>query len=419
MVETGFSTSVTRYLKKHKLLLVIALLSLTGTMFWWNGASNTKQQLAIGKVGQDDFLVFSVYDGKLESRNVVTIVSKFRGNATVVELMPEGTAIQPDEVLVRFDATKLEQDLVKLEKEYALAKSELDSLTHAKLPMELQDLEFDLLEARSVAQIERQFLTDSIALQKEKLISEQEVKQQERKVRNLDSKVDKLASQYRLTKEYLHPSSLAAARTKLLSAEQALELAREQIKHSVVRAPAPGVVVYKPLNVGGEYRTVRVGDSIYPNQPFMVLPDMRDLVVHCSVPESELARVHQGAQAIVRPLAYPDLDLRGVVESVGSVAQSLPGYPVWQKFFHVVVGLNKVDTRIRPGMSVTAHLLTFQKPDAVVIPRRAVMWQGDNALAVVLNDHVQVQRPLQLGMANDTHYEVITGVKPGEQVILQ
>jgi len=280
-------------------------------------------------------------------------------------------------------------------------------------------MEYDLMEARSVMQIERQFLLDSISLQKEKLISEQEVKQQERKVRNLESKVEKLESQYRLTKEYLHPSALASARTKVLSAEQALNLAREQIKRSEVRAPAPGVVVYKPLNVGGEYRTLRVGDSVYPNQPFMVLPDMRDLVVHCNVPESELARIHAGAPAVVRPLAYPDLDLQGKVESVGSVAQSLPGYPVWQKFFHVVVGIGKVDSRIRPGMSVTAHLLTFQKPDAVLIPRRAVLWQGGHALAVVLNNNNPVQRQLQLGMANDTHYEVITGVKPGEQVILQ
>lgn len=389
-------------------------------VFWFNSRTGDASPDSVyANVAREDFSVFSVYDGKLESRNVVTIVSKFRGNATVIELVPEGTTVNSGDLLVRFDASKLEQDLVKLEKEYLLAKSELESLTHAKLPMELQDMEFDLLEARSVAQIEAQFLADSIALQKEDLISEQEVKQQERKVRNLESKVEKLAAQYRLTKEYLHPSALASARTKLLSAEQALDLAREQIKRSVVRAPAPGVVVYKSLSVGGEFRTVRVGDTIYPNQPFMVLPDMRDLVVHCNVPESELARVSQGAPAIVRPLAYPDLELRGQVESVGSVAQSLPGYPVWQKFFHVRVGIEKVDARIRPGMSVTAHLLTFRKPDAVLIPRRAVLWQDGAALAVVQSNNEPVRRRLRLGMANDTHYEVLDGVKPGEQVILQ
>ena len=46
------------------------------------------------------------------------------------------------------------------------------------------------------------------------------------------------------------------------------------------------MVVYRPLHLGVDYRTVRVGDSIYFNQPFMAIPDMRDVVVECSVPES-------------------------------------------------------------------------------------------------------------------------------------
>jgi len=322
-------------------------------------------------------------------------------------------------VLVRFDSTKLEWDLVKLEKERALDKSELESLVSATLPMELQEIEHDLVESRGLLEAERQYLNDSITLSKENLISRQEVDKQRMKVKGLESKADQIAQRLHLTKTHLHPAKLERARAKLNSDELSLEIARKQLESSIVRAPADGIVVYKPLSVGGEFRTVRVGDTVFPNQPFMVLPDMQDLVVHCDVPESELARVEPGAKALVRALAYPDKTYNGQVTSISSVAQTLPGYPAWQKFFHVTIGLESADARIRPGMSVTAHVLSFYRKDATLIPRRAVSWEGNRAVSRVLVGGDYQPREISVGAANDMYYEVLAGVALGDKVALQ
>ena len=369
------------------------------------------------KVGE--FAVHAVYNGKLESRNMVTILSKFRGTATVVELTAEGSQISAGDLLVRFDSTKLEQDLVKFEKEYALAESELRSLEQAKLPLELRELELLLLETRSEKKAEKQYLRDSISLQKDKLISEQELKQQQLKVKNIESRLSKIEMEFRLTREYLHPASLEVARTKLLSAKQALRLAREQLKHSLVLAPTSGIVVYKQLNIGGEFRTIRVGDDLFPNQPFMVLPDMQKMVVHIDVPESELSRIKLNGEAFVRPLAYRDLTLPGTIETIGAVAQTLPGRPSWQKYFHVMIRIDEIDPDIRPGMSVTAHVLSFYKPEAILISRRGVSWDAGKAVSKVVHGNSFVTRELTLGLANDMYYEVIEGVKSGDRVVIQ
>ena len=63
-----------------------------------------------------------------------------------------------------------------------------------------------LFEARTDLEAEGQYLADSLELKKENLISAQELKQQQRKVKSLQSKVDKLTMEYRLTQDYLHPS---------------------------------------------------------------------------------------------------------------------------------------------------------------------------------------------------------------------
>ena len=113
---------------------------------------------------------------------MITITSKMRSNATVLELVPEGAQVNQGDVLVRFDATEQERQLFKLEKEFLLASSELRSLQHAKLPLELRDLSLQLLEAKSEMGTETQYLADSRKLVKENLISVQEVEKQERKI---------------------------------------------------------------------------------------------------------------------------------------------------------------------------------------------------------------------------------------------
>jgi len=218
-----------------------------------------------------------------------------------------------------------------------------------------------------------------------------------------------------LTRGYLHPAAVKQARAKLASAEQELRLALEQLENAVVRAPIDGVVVHRPIAVGSEFRTVRVGDTVLPSQPFLVMPDMRELVVHLDVPESELSRVRRGAEAFLQPLAFPELRLRGTVASVGSVALAVPGQPEWQKFFHVVVALNDLDPRLAPGMSVTAEVVTERRAGAVLVPRAAVRWEGGRPF---VRTPARDVRPLRLGTADAQRYEVLEGLRAGDEVLV-
>jgi multidrug efflux pump subunit AcrA (membrane-fusion protein) len=111
--------------------------------------------------------------------------------------------------------------------------------------------------------------------------------------------------------------------------------------------------------------------------------------------------------------------LSGVVESVSSMAQSPPGRPSWQRFFHVVIGFKDkdVDPRLRPGMSVTAHILSYHNPEAILIPRTAVGWESGKPFVNVVNGSSHERRQIKLGMANEKMYEVIEGLKPGEEIL--
>jgi HlyD family secretion protein len=363
--------------------------------------------------------VWSVYEGKLEARRVILVMSKFQGSATVIELAPEGASVSKGDVLVRFDSSALEREVLKLEREYTLAETELESLKNAQMPLELRDLEIELMKARSSLNAEKEYLEASLPLVEEDLVSEQEIEQQKLKIAEAKTRLETLELQLQLTKKYLHPSALKRAQVKLASAEQELEFAREQIQNSIVRASADGKVVYIPLYIGTEFRTIRVGDSVYPNQPFMALPDMSEFAVHCQVPEVELSRVQVGNDTYIQPLAFSGMRLSGQVESVSSMAQNPPGRPSWQRFFHVVISLKDkdFDPRLRPGMSVTTHILSYHNPEAVLIPRTAVGWESGKPFVKVVSGSSQERRLIKLGMADEKTFEVIEGLKPGEEIL--
>jgi multidrug efflux pump subunit AcrA (membrane-fusion protein) len=166
-----------------------------------------------------------------------------------------------------------------------------------------------------------------------------------------------------------------------------------------------GVTSYRPINVGGEFRVVRIGDTVYPNQPFMVLPNIDDLVIHIEVPENELSSVQAGNKVLIYPVAFPRLKLNGVVRSVGAVAQSSPLHPAWQKYFR--------------AMSVTANVFAYSNQDATVIPRTTVSWENGQPFAEVVTGSKVEKRLLELGMANNELFEVVDGVSPGDGLVIK
>ena len=368
---------------------------------------------------KEPFVVWASYQGQLESNTVSTIMSGFHGTATIIHIAPEGLRVSKGDVLVRFDSSALERELVKLERDVTLAGLELNGLEKAELPLELKNIEADLTKAKLDYETESQYLKESINLAKEGLVSDQEVKKQRLKVDEITAKFNTLKLQKKLTEEYLHPSRIEKAKATLASAEQELTLTRGQLEKSIIRAPMDGVTSYRPINVGGEFRVVRIGDTVYPNQPFMVLPNIDDLVIHIEVPENELSRVQVGNKVLIYPVAFPRLKLNGVVRSVGAVAQSSPLHPAWQKYFRATIDLEDIEPQLRPGMSVTANIFAYSNEDATVIPRTTVSWENGQPFAEVVTGSKVEKRLLELGMANNQLFEVIDGVSPGDGLVIK
>jgi RND family efflux transporter MFP subunit len=362
-------------------------------------------------------VVWTACEGSLEARRVETILSRFQGRATLVELIPEGTAVKPGDLLARLDTSQLDNDLVKLRNGLSRAEAALDALAHADIPLEKQDLSLQLKELQYQYDTESRILTDTRELADRKLVPRHEIDQQEARLVTLAARRDQLEQRRNLVDRYVHPAKLTQAQADVDAARQQVNQAVQQLSNCVFTAPSAGLAVYLPLHLGNEFRTVRVGDTLYPNQPFLCIPDMGEFMVQSFIPETELARVQPGQAALVTPLAYPGLRLKATVESLGAMAQSRPGYPSWQKFFRLVIRLDERDERLRPGMSLQIDISVADRHDVTLIPRPAVGWENGAPLCRVRTARGVERRPLKLGQGNERWFEVLDGVRPGDQVV--
>lgn len=372
-------------------------------------------------VRQGRLEVSSLYDGTLEARRVEKIMPGFAGGGVVTELVPEGRVVTQGEVVVRFDDAQVRRELLRLQRDAELARLELDTLQHATLPMESDQIESQLGEARENLAAEQAYLDDCLALVRDGLMTEKEVDQQRERVKRARSGFDFKQREFDLMRTYTWSSRVSRARASLQAADQELVLAAEQVSNCVLRAPVAGMVVHTPAHIGTEFRIARVGDTVFKNQPILAIPDLSDWIVTCHVPEVEVDRVANGRRALVLPLAYDGLVLTGAVEAVSTMAQPIPGEAGWAKFFRVILRVDVDDElrgRLRSGMSVQTRIVALEKPQTLLVPRAAVRWENGAPYAVVLTGGAEARRALRLGAAGEAEFEVLDGLTAGDEVRL-
>jgi multidrug efflux pump subunit AcrA (membrane-fusion protein) len=359
------------------------------------------------------------FQGELEARRVEMIAVGVQGSSVLAELVPEGTRVEVGDLLARFDASQIKQDLARQENELVRARQELESLEKAELPLELLDMEAKRMDARTEREAEERFLESARGLKERGLMSEGEVVQQERKVEGLKARSEQMDTRIELTKKHVHTARLAKARAALEAAERQRDFTASQLGLCEVRAPVAGVATLVPLPVGGEYRTAHVGDTLFLNQIFLCLPDPSEHVVRGYVGEAELPWVKSGHAVEAVPSAFPNVRLTGRIESVGGMAQTRPGQPVWRKFFPVQIALDPVSEPMPVGISVRAEIVAGESENTLLLPREAVDWRGSQAWVRRLSAQGTAEDiSVQTGLADATKVEIASGLAEGDVVQL-
>jgi HlyD family secretion protein len=189
--------------------------------------------------------------------------------------------------------------------------------------------------------------------------------------------------------------------------ENALLDAKEKLADYFVRAPFDGVIAKVNANKGDSVSSASVLATLITRQK----------LAEISLNEVDVAKVKVGQKATLTFDAVPDLTITGQVaevDAVGTVSQGVVTYTV-------KISFDTQDDRVKPGMSVSAAIVTEAKPNVLLVPNSAIKSQGDMAYVEIFAGETQAPRrqTVQIGLSNDTMTEVTNGLKEGDQVVTQ
>jgi len=145
-------------------------------------------------------------------------------------------------------------------------------------------------------------------------------------------------------------ASLAQAQAQSARAQAALDLARQDQGHTLIRAAVDGVVAD---------RQVEAGDYVQPGTRLLTIVPLGGVYVTANFKETQTGRMLPGEPVAIRVDALPGVTLRGHVDSLapgsGSQFSLLPFEPGTGNFTKIV---QRVPVRIRfdPGQPEVARL---------------------------------------------------------------
>jgi membrane fusion protein (multidrug efflux system) len=170
-----------------------------------------------------------------------------------------------------------------------------------------------------------------------------------------------------------------------------------------VTSPMDGVVAV---------RTVNVGQQVAMGTPLFRVVDPADLVVFVNLPETALGRVFEGQKTYVESEALASKQFDGTVERISPVVDPRTGT------VRVTIGVASQDEGLRPGMFVKVNIVIEEKSDALIIPRRSVVYVEDEATVFTVAKGLAERRSVSLGVSEGAEIQVLSGLKAGEPVVV-
>ena len=212
--------------------------------------------------------------------------------------------------------------------------------------------------------------------------------------------------------------------------QRQLELRRGEMnaERMVMHTPIDGTVVLMTTFRGnGQFSQVALGDELRPGSYFMQIVDPSAMVIEGSFNQSDMQRLRVGQRGEVRLDAYPDRVWPGRLVSLGASTSASgagmrgqnTGTGVYVRNVPVMVAIEGDDREIIPDLSGSADLVIGSEPDALLAPREAVSYEGEEAVVYVADGGPQPRRQrVELGDRNETHFVVSSGLNEGDTLVI-
>lgn len=201
-----------------------------------------------------------------------------------------------------------------------------------------------------------------------------------------------------------YAENIAALRAAVDAALARLSLARSVHAQTSLTAPMNGVVTE---------RNADPGSLASPGTPVLVVQSLEWLFFKASLPIEAVSLVRQGQTVEVTVDGVGGRTFQGEVTHVNLVADEQ------SRQFDVQIRLENPDRALRPGMFGRVKIVTKQVEAKVAVPKEAVQAREGSSTVTVIDSELKAHvREVVTGATDGKLVEIVSGVEPGEQVVV-
>jgi HlyD family secretion protein len=253
--------------------------------------------------------------------------------------------------------------------------------------------------------------------------------------RNLEMKKSGIVSQQALddtNKEYLaaltrrdaaqaqigvDTAKLKQAHAQVLQSQASLKQLEEQLSYTTIVAPMDGVILSRDVEIGDAVSSILVLGSTATL--VMTEGDINQVYVQGKVDEADIAHVYMDQPARIKVESFRDRTFNGKVTKIAPLGVEKDNVTT----FEVRVSIDNPGGELKANMTANAEILLDEHKGVLTVPENAVMYDNQKNASVQVPDSKQKDGfrkvSVKVGISNGSVTEIVSGLKEGDQVILQ
>jgi HlyD family secretion protein len=212
-------------------------------------------------------------------------------------------------------------------------------------------------------------------------------------------------------------AKLKQARAQVLQSQASLKQLEEQLSYTTIVAPMDGVILSRDVEMGDAVSSILVLGSTATL--VMTEGDINQVYVQGKVDEADIAHVYMNQPARIKVESFRDRIFNGKVTKIAPLGVEKDNVTT----FEVRVSIDNPGGELKANMTANAEILLDEHKKVLTVPENAVSYDNQKNAFVEIPDKSQKEgfRKIQVkvGLSNGSVTEIASGLKEGDQVVLQ
>jgi len=212
-------------------------------------------------------------------------------------------------------------------------------------------------------------------------------------------------------------AKVAQSQATVVQDQAHLKQLDEQLGYTDIESPLDGVVLSRDVEMGDAVSSILVlGSSA---TLVMTLGDTSEVYVKGKVDESDIGKVYLGQPARIKVESFKDKTFVGKVTRISPMGVEKDNVTT----FEVRVSINNPGGELKAEMTANAEIILEEHKSVLQIPEGAIMYDKDKKASVEIPDTKakdgKKKIAVNIGISNGAKTELLSGLKEGDQVVLQ